>query len=134
MKKTLLVFALLALGISTASAEWKIAGDKIRTEWAEKVDPSNVLPEYPRPQFERSEWVNLNGLWDYAITDLTAAQPTTFDGQILVPFALESSLSGVGKRITKKDALWYEHLVRVLRYEHRTSFRGGDDDDVLVLK
>ena len=53
MKKTLLAIALLAIGISTAQAEWKIAGDKIRTEWAEKVNPSNVLPEYPRPQLVR---------------------------------------------------------------------------------
>ena len=108
MKKTLLVFALLALGISTASAEWKIAGNKIRTEWAEKVDPSNVLPEYPRPQLVRNEWQNLNGLWNYAITEVNAAEPTKFDGEILVPFAIESALSGVGKWITEKQLLWYE--------------------------
>ncbi|MBR0339766.1 MAG: beta-galactosidase, partial [Alistipes sp.] len=100
MKKTLLAIALLAIGISTASAEWKIAGDKIRTEWAEKVNPSNVLPEYPRPQLVRTEWQNLNGLWNYAITEINAAQPTAFDGEILVPFAVESALSGVGKWIT----------------------------------
>ena len=55
MKKALFAIALVAFGVSTASAEWKIAGDKIRTEWAEKVDPSNVLPEYPRPQLVRAE-------------------------------------------------------------------------------
>ena len=108
MKKALLAIALFAVGISTASAEWKIAGDKIRTEWAEKVDPSNVLPEYPRPQLVRGEWQNLNGLWNYAVTEVNAAKPSTYEGEILVPFAIESALSGVGKWITEKQLLWYE--------------------------
>ena len=96
MKRLLTIIAAVAT-VATASAEWKIAGDKIRTTWAENIDPNNVLAQYPRPQLERADWVNLNGLWDYAITDLTAAQPTAFDGQILVPFAVESALSGVQK-------------------------------------
>lgn len=108
MKKNLLTLLLAVAVVATASAEWKIAGDKIRTTWAESLDPNNVLPEYPRPQLERNEWMNLNGLWSYAVTDLTAAKPTTFDGQILVPFAIESALSGVQKRVTKDDILWYE--------------------------
>ena len=108
MKKTLLAIVLLAVGISTASAEWKIAGDKIRTTWAEQVTPENVHQQYPRPQLQRAEWMNLNGLWNYAITDLAAPQPTAFDGQILVPFAVESALSGVQKRVTKENILWYE--------------------------
>lgn len=108
MKKNLLTLLLAVAVVATASAEWKIAGDKIRTTWAENLDPNNVLPEYPRPQLERNEWMNLNGLWSYAVTDLTAAKPTTFDGQILVPFAIESALSGVQKRVTKDDILWYE--------------------------
>ncbi|MBQ6869059.1 MAG: beta-galactosidase [Alistipes sp.] len=108
MKKNLLTLLLAVAVVATASAEWKIAGDKIRTTWAENLDPNNVLPEYPRPQLERNEWMNLNGLWNYAVTDLTAAKPTTFDGQILVPFAIESALSGVQKRVTKDDILWYE--------------------------
>ena len=108
MKKTILALALIALAVSTASAEWKIAGDKIRTKWAEEVNPSNVLPEYPRPQLVRGEWQNLNGLWNYAVTEVNAAEPTKFDGEILVPFAIESALSGVGKWITEKQLLWYE--------------------------
>ena len=103
MKKALLAIALVAFGIGTASAEWKIAGDKIRTEWAEKVDPSNVLPEYPRPQLVRAEWQNLNGMWNYAITEINAAQPSQFDGEILVPFAVESALSGVQKLLSDED-------------------------------
>lgn len=108
MNKTLLTIAILAFGISTASAEWKIAGDKIRTEWAETLKPESVHQEYPRPQLVREEWQNLNGLWNYAITDLTAAEPSTFDGEILVPFCIESALSGVGKSLNEKQLLWYE--------------------------
>ena len=62
----------LALGLQAPSlAQWKPAGDRIKTEWGEKLDPANVLPEYPRPMMERKEWKNLNGLWDYAIRACT---------------------------------------------------------------
>ena len=114
MKKTLLVLAMIALGLSTASAEWKIAGDKIRTKWAEEVNPAAPLPEYPRPQMVRADWMNLNGLWNYAITE-ASADYLKADGKILVPFAVESSLSGVGKKITKNDALWYERTFTLPR-------------------
>ena len=91
----------------TDTTQWKPAGDKIMTEWAEKIDPANVLPEYPRPQQVRDDWQNLNGLGEYAITAKDAARPSDFDGQILVPFAVESALSGVGRSLTAEDALWY---------------------------
>ena len=84
------------------------------TSWAEQVDPANVLPEYPRPQLVRGEWQNLNGLWDYAITEKDA-KPETYEGKILVPFAAESALSGVGRSVTEKDALWYSREFRVPR-------------------
>ena len=89
------------------SGQWEPAGDRIMTEWASQVDPDNVLPEYPRPQMVREEWQNLNGLWSYAITPAESAKPSEFDGQILVPFAVESALSGVGRTLTENDALWY---------------------------
>ena len=67
MKKIL--FSAIALAVSLAGyAQWKPAGDKIKTTWAEQIDPNNVLPEYPRPIMERKEWKNLNGLWEYAAT------------------------------------------------------------------
>ena len=72
-----------------------------------------VLPEYPRPIMERNEWKNLNGLWEYAITDLGGNVPAHFDGQILVPFAVESSLSGVGQRVGAKKELWYSRSFEV---------------------
>ena len=94
-------------------AQWAPAGDRIKTEWAEKVDPSNVLPEYPRPIMQRTEWQNLNGLWNYAIRPTGEREPQTFDGEILVPFAVESSLSGEQKRVGDKNELWYNRTFTV---------------------
>ena len=88
------------------------------TEWGENLDPSDVGGEYPRPQLFRpghDNWRSLNGLWNYAVTGKDAAEPSSYDGQILVPFALESALSGVGKRLTADDALWYETTFSVPR-------------------
>ena len=110
MKKLLPIFATLFLLLSCAENEtitWKPAGDKIMTEWGENIDPNNVLPEYPRPQLVRGEWINLNGLWDYAIKPANEEMPEIFDGKILVPFAVESALSGVGKSVGEDNALWY---------------------------
>lgn len=90
------------------SAQWQPAGDKIKTSWASQIDVKNVLPEYPRPIMERSEWQNLNGLWNYAIQPVGKQKPATFDGEILVPFAVESSLSGVQKRVGTDNELWYQ--------------------------
>ena len=112
MKKTILT-TVAALSVLYTFAQWKPVGDKIKTPWAEKVDPANVLPEYPRPQMVRSQWVNLNGLWDYAIKPVGAMEPKTMDGEILVPFAVESSLSGVQKGLTEKDELWYRRTFSV---------------------
>ena len=110
MKKCFLIIALMILftGVITAQkAEWKIAGDKIVTQWAGKVDPISPLPEYPRPLMVRNEWKSLNGLWDYSITTFSASKPTSYQGKILVPFAVESALSGVRKNVGKDSILWY---------------------------
>src|SRR5690242_16560819 len=108
MKKVLAIAGLTCITAATfAQDKWTIAGDKIKTPWAEKVDPSNPLPAYPRPQMVRGDWKNLNGLWDYAILPKDAAKPTAFSGKILVPFAVESALSGVGKTVGKDSMLWY---------------------------
>ena len=112
MMKTSLLTAVAALTAVTAAAQWQPAGDKIRTEWAEQVSPENVLPEYPRPQMVRAEWQNLNGLWNYAIRP-AGVRPEAYDGSILVPFAVESSLSGVGRRLGADNELWYERTFAV---------------------
>lgn len=112
MKKTFL-FVILNLFLASSYAQWSPAGDKIKTKWAEKIDVNNVLPEYPRPIMERSEWKNLNGLWEYAIQKAGTAEPTSFDGNILVPFAVESSLSGVQKTVGDENELWYKRTFTV---------------------
>ncbi len=94
-------------------AQWKPAGDRIKTEWAEKIDVNRVLPEYPRPLMVRENWSNLNGLWNYAIRRAGENTPSAFDGKILVPFAVESSLSGVQKGLKDNDELWYSRSFKV---------------------
>lgn len=100
------------LSVLTAAAQWQPAGDHIRTPWGEQLDPENVLAEYPRPQMVRTEWQNLNGLWNYAILP-SGEQPAAWEGEILVPFAAESSLSGVGRRVGAGQELWYERTFTV---------------------
>ena len=104
MKKYLPVVlaAMLAVISCTGNKEtydWKPAGDRILTHWGETLDVTNVLPEYPRPQMERSEWMNLNGFWDF--------KSYGHSGKILVPFPLESALSGVGLRIGPDSCMVY---------------------------
>ena len=113
MKKNFLA-VLFALALcSPTFAQWKPAGDKIKTPWGEQLHPKNVLTEYPRPIMERHEWKNLNGSWNYAITKKGEAAPGNYQGEILVPFAVESSLSGVGKRINEHQELWYQRTFDV---------------------
>ncbi len=106
-KRLILSLAFFALGIASMMAQYAPAGDKIKTKWAENIDVNNVWAEYPRPIMERASWQNLNGLWNYAITPRHAAAPTKYDGEILVPFCVESSLSGVGKSLDEHHVLWY---------------------------
>jgi Glycosyl hydrolases family 2, sugar binding domain/Glycosyl hydrolases family 2, TIM barrel domain/Glycosyl hydrolases family 2 len=111
-----LLFA-FALGMArlTSAAEWQPAAGPLLTRWAKDVSPKNAHPEYPRPQMVRKDWQNLNGLWDYAITAKDAAQPTQWDGQILVPFPIESALSGVMKRVYETNLLWYRRTFTIPR-------------------
>lgn len=99
--------ALLTSCSGAGERNWAPVGDRIMTVWGESLDPSDVLSEYPRPQMERGEWMNLNGLWEYAITPADA-EPEKMDGNILVPFAVESALSGVGRAVGENETLWYE--------------------------
>jgi beta-galactosidase/beta-glucuronidase len=115
MKKYTLLLSILlvTLSLGVNAQTWKPAGDKIKTIWAEKVDPANPLPEYPRPILVRDQWQNMNGLWDYAILPKGGAIPETFDGKILVPYPVESSLSGVQKTVGEANDLWYNRTFTV---------------------
>jgi hypothetical protein len=103
----IVVCALILATVSVAVAEWKPGKAPIMTRWAADVAPDRVLPEYPRPQMVRDAWQNLNGLWDYSIRPKTEDQPQAWDGQILVPFPVESALSGVMKSVGPANKLWY---------------------------
>lgn len=105
--------ALLFLPALSRGDAWAPAGEKIKTPWAEKIDVGNVLPEYPRPLLKRERWLNLNGLWEYAILPAGSEKPGKFDGKILVPFPVESSLSGVMKNVGHERELWYMRTFRV---------------------
>ena len=109
----LLLFCLLTLPWPAVGAAWQPAKGPLLTRWAKDVKPAKAHPEYPRPQLVREPWQNLNGLWDYAITDRGALQPTEWDGQILVPFPIESALSGVMKRVSEEERLWYRRTFKV---------------------
>lgn len=81
------------------------AGNGLRTPWEPAVDCP--LPEYPRPQMTRPGWINLNGLWDYAIQPRDDRAPETYNGSILVPYAIEALLSGVQEPLLPDRKLWY---------------------------
>ncbi|MFO8019205.1 MAG: glycoside hydrolase family 2 TIM barrel-domain containing protein [Promethearchaeia archaeon] len=82
--------------------------DQIITRWAHKVSPDSCLPKYPRPQLKRNEWKNLNGTWTYAIKKKGKSRPKHFSKEILVPFPIESALSGVAKKLNPRKKLWYK--------------------------
>jgi hypothetical protein len=91
---------------------WKVADNPIVTKWAGDVDPLKPWLPYPRPDMVRNSWLNLNGLWEYAITPKDI-KPEKWDGSILVPFPVESALSGVKKRVTETENLWYKRTFKV---------------------
>jgi beta-galactosidase/beta-glucuronidase len=103
--------ALALLCVTATAADWKPAAGPLTTRWAKDVSPDKSHPDYPRPQLVRKEWQNLNGLWEYAIGPKDGAKPERFEGQILVPFPVESALSGVMKRVGPNKRLWYRRQV-----------------------
>ena len=96
-----------------AESNWHIKTGGLLTPWAAQVNPTNALPNYPRPQMVRPKWLNLNGLWDYAITSNDIARPGNFDGKILVPYPVESALSGIGRSFTRENTLWYQRAFEI---------------------
>src|SRR3989442_5411512 len=114
-----LTFLWLILGAEADVAQdnWQPAKGPLMTRWAKDVSPKNAHPEYPRPQMVRKDWQNLNGLWDYAIrgqrSEGGGQKPEQWDGQILVPFPIESALSGVMKRVYDTNRLWHRRTFEV---------------------
>ncbi|MEV6423898.1 AbfB domain-containing protein [Streptomyces sp. NPDC051662] len=90
------------------AAPWTPKPAPMTTPWTDQVPVDNPLPEYPRPQLTRPDWANLNGIWDFAVTGRDAGPPSTYPDRIRVPFVAESALSGIQRRITENDKLWYK--------------------------
>lgn len=83
-----------------------VSDSPLYTRWGKQLDKNNILSEYPRPQFRRGSYLNLNGVWSYAIVKEQEC-PESFDGEILVPFSPESPLSGVGCQLLPNEYLFY---------------------------
>lgn len=116
--------------IAQHTTGWKIQPITIKTRWAKQVSPVNSLPEYPRPQMVRSKWTNLNGLWHYTITAKSAIAPSEYNTQILVPYPIESALSGVKKALLPEQNLWYKRTITkpALRSDERVLLHFGAVD------
>lgn len=129
-------FVLSFILIQEVSAQdWAPVEGHIFTEWTETVDPDNVLPEYPRPQMLRQAWMNLNGVWSFAMQPKDLPAPTSYQENILVPFAVESALSGVKKVVGKNNRVWYQRSFEVPEdwKEHRILLHFGAVDWEAVI-
>lgn len=120
---------LLLTGIQTANAvEWQMKQGPMITPWSETIDVNNILGEYPRPQMEREEWLNLNGVWDLrkAVEGEAYQADFTYDKKILVPFPIESALSGIMEE-SDNQCYWYpanpDHTGKHEREKHPIAFR-----------
>ncbi|MBN9502091.1 MAG: hypothetical protein BGO01_10670 [Armatimonadetes bacterium 55-13] len=108
----LLLLSLLALNLNALAQGWEMKRAPLMTRWAAKVDPKNPLPEYPRPQLVRERWMNLNGVWQFqpGSPNETAPIGKAFSEKILVPYPVESAISGVMKHY---ERIWYRRSFTV---------------------
>ena len=122
--KSVVYSTLFTLSLATSplvlGADWSPADGSMLTEWGKKVSPQNAWQQYPRPQMERENWQNLNGLWRYGVQPREKGEPEKWDGDILVPFAVESPLSGVAQRLDEHSALWYQRDFKVASTDKHT--------------
>ncbi len=106
--KTIWVFMAIAVSLYAQAVPAKVVCTNVlTTSWGRAVTADTAWREYPRPQLVRAEWTCLNGNWDYAVTSVTGDEPRVWDGKILVPYPIESLLSGVRRRVTPNDQIWY---------------------------
>ncbi len=113
IKKTIILVA-AALAALAAYADYRQAPSPLRTVWADEVTADKTPWDiYPRPLMERDRWLNLNGLWNYAITPKGAHRPAVTEGEIMVPYPVESALSGVGRTVGPDSVLWYERTFEI---------------------
>ena len=115
MNKILLILSIIGVAIGGAFYYFFLyfpPGELITlyTTWGENLDKYKVLQEYPRPQFERKSYMNLNGIWKYALLE-NDSTPTEYDGDVLVPFSIETPLSGVQKQLLPGGSLWYKREI-----------------------
>ncbi len=109
MRYILIAFILCTFSVSFAQrVSYDATEFRLPTEWTKDVDPDNPLKAYPRPQLIRQAWQNLNGRWHFTFSGKDESQPATFDREIIVPFAVESDLSGIGEQIGPDKKLWYK--------------------------
>ncbi len=99
--------------MAASSSTWRPAACPTPTRWSAQVDPDNVLPEHPRPQLVRPVWCSLNGLWDCAVRPALEGCPPAFEAPVLVPFPIESSLSGWGRAVDATERVWYRRTIEV---------------------
>jgi hypothetical protein len=97
---------------STPTCAWSLKQAPVMTQWAKQVDPNKPLPEYPRPQLIRTDWLNLNGVWQFQSGNNNDPVPVgkTLSGDILVPFPVESAISGVMQHY---ERVWYRRTFTV---------------------
>jgi hypothetical protein len=114
--RIVLILTIILLSVSCTpkknEVNWKVAENPILTKWAADVDPLKPWLRYPRPDMVRNSWLSLNGLWEYAITPKNT-KPEKWEGSILVPYPVESALSGVKRRVTETENLWYKKTFKV---------------------
>ena len=114
MIRWLLVTTVLTTRTALAGDDqWQAAIGPLKTRWAKDVSPGKVWTEYPRPQMVRKNWLNLNGVWDYTIIETNVPAPSSYQGKILVPFPVESALSGVMRRLDEKHHLVYRRAFKL---------------------
>ncbi len=106
------LLGLLVGWINFTAHAWQLQSAPVTTDWTQLVDTNNPLPEYPRPQMVRTNWLNLNGLWQFQAGAINDPVPTnqTLATQILVPFPMESALSGVAEYHARS---WYRRMFTV---------------------